>query len=133
MSTVSGNYRVAGVKFIIGTNTCPEYFFALFDDDVNVGDLVLCDSANNYVAARVSSITPKCEYQGVNVTKEIICKLDFSAFETRKNLRKQKAALKKQMDRMVADNQELILYQAVAEKNPAMAELLASYKAIGDV
>lgn len=130
---VNGNYRVATVKFLQGMNTSKEYAFALFDNEVYPNDFVLCDTANGYSVARVSGIVHKNEWEGATVTKEIICKVDFSEFEARKELRKQKEVLKKQMDKMVADNQELILYQAIAEKNPEMAEMLKAYKALSDV
>lgn len=131
--SVKGNYNVAMVKFVQGTNTTKEYGFALFNELVGADDLVLCDTTNGYNVAKVSKIIPQNEYNGAPVTKEIICKVDFSEFEERKERRKQKEALKKQMDKMVNDNQELILYQAIAEKNPQMAEMLAAYKALNDV
>ena len=130
---VNGNYYVAAVKFLQGTNTTKEYAFALFDTNIVIGDLVLCDTANGYSVSRVVSITPKDMWEGAVVTKEIICKVDFTEFEKRKELRKQKEALKKQMDKMVADNQELILYQAIAEKNPEMASMLEMYKSLANV
>lgn len=130
---VKGNYRVAIVRHISGTNTTKEYAFALFDTWIHEDDLVLCDTAQGYQAAKVISIVPKDEYSGCTVTKEIVCKLDFSNFNERKERRKQKESLKKQMDKMIHDNQELILYQALAEKSPEMAEMLAAYKSLGDV
>jgi len=131
---VKGNYNVAMVKFVRGTNLIKEYAFALFDDtSVCIDDLVLCDTENGYGVAKVVSIVPQSEYTGVAVTKEIICRVDFTAFEERKEKRRQKEALKKQMDKMIHDNQELILYQALAEKSSEMAEMLAAYKSLGDV
>ena len=130
---VKGNYRVAMVKFVEGTNTTKEYAFALFDTWINVGDIVLCDTAYGYQVAEVIRIVPKNEYSGCVVTKEIVCKLDFSNFNDRKEKRKKREELKKQMDKMVKDNQEIILYQALAEKSPEMAEMLAVYKSLGDV
>lgn len=131
---VNGNYDVAFVKFLQGVNTIKEYAFALFEKDgsICVGDFVLCDTVNGYNVACITRIVPKTECD-FPVTKEIICKVDFTNFEKRKELRKQKEALKKQMDKMVADNQELILYQAIADKNPEMAAMLMAYKALGDV
>lgn len=130
---VKGNYNIAWVKFVQGTNTTKEYAFALFDTDINKGDMVLCDTANGYGVAEVVRIVPQNEHTGTPITKEIVCRVDFTAFEKRKELRKQKEALKKQMDKMVADNQELILYQAIAEKNPEMAEMLAAYRALSNI
>ena len=129
---VKGNYRVALVKFVQGSNTYKEYAFALFDCDVDVDDFVLCDTSMGYNVAKVTQIVSQDDYSGCTVTKEIICKIDFTNFNNRKELRKQKDDLKKKMDKMVKDNQELFLYQALAEKNPEMAALLAAYKALGD-
>ena len=130
---VKGNYRVAMVKFIQGTNMYKEYAFALFDDTVQVEDYVLCDTAQGQNVAKVVNILSQTDYNGCTVTKEVICKVDYSAFEERKEKRKQRENLEKQMDKMVVNNQKMILYQAIADKNPVMAELLEQYKALGDV
>ncbi|MBR5604249.1 MAG: hypothetical protein IKW51_08620 [Bacteroidales bacterium] len=133
---VKGNYRIAMVKYIQGYNASKEYAFALFNtnnDDVVIGDYVLCDTSQGYNVAKVTKIVSQSEYSGCTVTKEIICKVDFTEFEKRKELRKEKEALKKQMDKMVKDNQELFLYQALADKNPEMAEMLAKYRELRDV
>ena len=127
---VKGNYKVAIVTFLQGMNTTKRYSFALFDNDVNCDDLVLCDTSTGYGVAKVLNILSQEEYEGKGVipTKEIICKVDFTNFEKRKELRKKKDSIKKQMDKMVKDNQELVLYQMLAEKNPEMATMLEEYK-----
>ena len=130
---VKGTYSVALVNFIRGTNTNKNYAFALFDESICEGDLVLVDAESGFSVCKVKEIIPKCEYEGITVTKEIVCKVDFSAYENRKEARKFKESLKKQMDKMVAENQELILYQAIAEKNPVMAQMLEDYKKLGDI
>lgn len=126
---VSGNYLVAEVTFLQGTNTTKRYGFALFNNDVNVvniGDMVLCDTVNGYTVGKVENILRKDEYVGL-VTREIICKLDFSKFNERKENRVRKEKLKKEMDKLVRENQELALFQMFAEKNPKMKELLDEY------
>lgn len=129
---VKGNFHVAVVKFVQGYNMNKEYGFALFDENIEVGDYVLCDSSNGYGVAKVVSIKTKIEY-GSDVTKEIICKCDFTSFNHRREMREQRRVLKAQMDKLVADNQELILYQALAEKSTEMAQLFAQYKSLCDV
>ena len=133
MSSISGNYHVAMVRFIQGTNTTKHYSFALFDTNIVIGDKVLCDTSNGYGVAEVVEIMSKDSYSGSPVTKEIICKCDFTDFNNRATMRKQKQTIKAKMDKMLHDNQELILYQAIADKNPEMAELLAMYKALSEV
>lgn len=123
-----GNYRVAIVNFLHGTNTIKGYAFALFDTDVNVDDLVLCDTSCGYSVAKVVEIVPKSEYEGVNVTKEIVCKVDFTNFETRKENRAKAAKLKVDMDKKIKEMQELAVFEMMAEKNPELKEMLKAYK-----
>ena len=130
-NNLSGNYSVALVKFLKGSNTTKKYAFALYGSEIKVGDLVVCDCSNHFCVAEVVDIVNKSDYTGI-VTSEIVCSVDFSNYEQRKENRKQMEILKKQMDEMVAKNQELILYQAIAEKSPEMAEMLAQYKALVD-
>lgn len=127
MAEVTGNYRVAKVKFVQGRNLYKEYAFALFDNNVEVGDKVLCDTAEGYNVAEVISIVSKEEYVGCTVTKEIICKCDFTEFKNRATVRQQKKELKAQMDKIARADQDLMLYRAIAEKNPDMAFLLKQY------
>lgn len=127
MAEVTGNYRVAKVKFVQGRNLYKEYAFALFDNNVEVGDKVLCDTAEGYNVAEVISIVSKEEYVGYTVTKEIICKCDFTEFKNRATVRQQKKELKAQMDKIARADQDLMLYRAIAEKNPDMAFLLKQY------
>ena len=78
-------------------------------------------------------IVDKDQWEGASVTKEVICKVDFTAYLNRKEVRKNKAILKNKMDALLKNNQELILYQTIAEKNPEMAQMLAEYQKFGDV
>ena len=136
---VQGNYHVAMVRFIQGTNTSKYYAFAMFEPEIGsvaVGDKVLCDTTQGYNVAEVISIMSKDDYyedHSTLVTKEIICKVDFSSFDNRISVRRERQSLKAKMDKMVQENQDLILYQAIADKNPDMAELLDQYKALGNV
>ena len=130
---VKGNYRVATCKFLQGTNTTKGYAFALFDDSIKLDDCVLCDTANGYGVARIVNIEAQEEYVGKSVTKEIICKVDFTDFNNRIETRKKKDAIKKTMDKMVKENQEVVLYKMLAESNPDMAKLLEEYQSLSNV
>lgn len=137
---VQGKYMVAMVRHCEGNanrqSNGKVYAFALFDENVAVGDRVLCDSEGGYSIAEVLNIHTKSEYSQLHsrvVTKEIICKVDFSAFDERVAKRREMASIKAEMDKLVAENQDLILYQAIAEKNPQMAVLLERYKTINNI
>lgn len=131
---VQGNYKIAMVRHVQNSanyNTTKTYAFALFDDGVIVGDRVLCDSECGYSVAEVINILGKQEYAQTHnrvVTKEIICRVDFTDFEKRVANRKEMAIIKAEMDRLVAENQNLVLYRAIAENNPAMLSLLERYQ-----
>ena len=73
-------------------------------------------------------IEPTAEYAGTAPTAEILCKVDLAAYEKRCEMRANRTALKKKMDKMVKDSQELLVYQTIANTNPEMAELLAAYR-----
>lgn len=125
---LTGNFKIARVQFLYGYNKDKIYNFALFDNDIVEGDFVLCDTQNGYHVAKVVGIEVKSA--GVTVTKEIVCKVDFSKFEHRKEVRKQKVELKTKLDKAIRENQDLILYETVAKSNAQVAELLAQYKAL---
>lgn len=125
-----GNYKVAMVKFLQGTNTTKEYAFALFDESIRVYDLVLCDTQNGYGVAQVVKIMTQQEYEGIGITKEIICKVDFTDFETRKEKRKKAQKLKTEMDKKVKELQGLAVIEMLAKENPNLKEMLDEYKTL---
>lgn len=130
---MNGYEEVASVKFIEGTNTTKVYHFALYDRAVEVGDYALVKSNNgygsgNYGIVKVVGIEAAAEYTGNAPTAEILCKVDLSAYEKRCKMRANRTELKKKMDKMVKESQELLVYQTIANTNPDMAELLAAYR-----
>lgn len=128
MSAVTGDYRIAAVKFEKGNNPDYTYKFALFDENVSVGDYVLCDSSTGWGVAKVADIFPKYDDNvHQNPKSEIICKVDFSAYNERKQTRLKKAELKKKLDAAASENKDLALYKAIAESNPAVKKLLEEY------
>ena len=133
VNVIPGNYEVALCTFPDSANPEKQYAYALFDSCASTGDLALVRGGNNYGVVRIENILSMNEHEacgGHPVTNEIICKVDFSGVQRRVEQRKRKEELRKQMDKLVKENQELILYQALAEKSPEMAELLNEYKSL---
>lgn len=124
---VQGNYKIAKVRFLSGYNTTKVYHFALFDNDITVGDYVVCDTTNGFNIGTVINIVNKEECSGC-VTKEVVCKVDFSAFYHRKENRERMSEIKKRLDSVVKDKIDLVIYQTIAESSPEIAELLEEYK-----
>lgn len=134
MAEVSGNYKIALVRHTSGYNTGKLYGFAVFEEDnIGIGDIVLCDTTNGHQLARVENIIDKDVYTGTPVTKEIICKCDFTNYNSRVARRNEKKILKQKMDKMVAEDKDLLIYQTIAKTNPEMAEMLTRYIALQNV
>jgi hypothetical protein len=123
-----GKYDVAMVKFLQGVNTSKEYAFALFNKEIKEGDLVLCDTQNGCSVVEVTKVMSQSDYNGVDVTKEIICKVDFTDFETRKTNREKAKKLKAEMDKRAKELQGLALIEMLAEKDDSLKEQLEAYK-----
>lgn len=127
---MTGNFKVAGVNFLDGTNTERTYWYALYDDDIVVGDTVVVKSGHHGLGvAKVVSIDER-NTDVVECGREIIAKVDFSAYEERKAKEQRKAELKKNMDAKVKQLQEYAIFEMLAEKDTELSEMLEEYKAL---
>lgn len=132
MMNQNENFMVAGVKFIDGTNTNKEYFYALFDEYC-VGDLVVVQTGHHGLSlAEITSIDCSGKDR-VKCSREIVTRVDMSSFYDRQEKRKALAQLKKDMDKKVKELQETALYELLAEKDPALAAMVEQYKSLTGV
>lgn len=124
---MEGNYNIAHVKFLEGTNTNSIYHYALYDGtEATVGDICVVKSAHHgFGLARIVDIQPKSNEA---ITREIVCKADFKAYEERVACRKRKAELTAEMKKRAAAVQEILIYKNLAASDPAMAELFSEYE-----
>lgn len=112
-----------------------KYFYAIYDDGkvYVAGDEIVVSGANNGVLTIEEIITPdECN---INITAEVICKVDTSAYDKRVEERKEKAErkkeadkIKKQMDKMITEMDQTKRYEMYANDNPELAEKLKAYK-----
>ena len=131
--SVIGNYEVALVKFVQGTNTTKKYAFALFDSIATIGDTILVDTSNGYNVAVITEIHSKSDYEELGCSlpsREVICTIDFTAFDERKAKRARANKLKKDMNNMVKSLQEIAVFELLAEKSPELKAMLDEYKAV---
>ena len=123
------DFVVAGVKFLDGTNTDKEYFYALFEC-VDVGDLVVVNTGHHGIAlARISSIGVGDKTM-VKYGREVIARVDENAHKMRVERRNEIARLKAEMDKKVKELQEVAIYEMLAEKDPSLASMLNDFKAL---
>ena len=124
-NNMEGIYRIAQIKFLEGSNTDKTYNYACYDEDIEVDDICVVMSANHGLGiARVVAIGPKTDEK---ITREIVCKCDFSNYNYRVTTRKRRAALMKKMHERAAELQEIALYTMMAERDQNMQQLLVEY------
>ena len=132
MAKLEGYYAVAGTK-----EGCygKKYFYAIYDDGetYKAGDKIVVSGANKDILTIEEILTPdECN---TNITAEVICKVDTSAYDKRVEERKEKAErkkeaykIKKQMDYMITEMDQTKRYELYASNNPELAEKLKAYK-----
>lgn len=125
-------YTAATVKFLSGSNTDRAYFYACYDPCIEPGDIVVLSTAHHGLAlGRVEATCSPASY--VTDNREIVCRVELAAYNQRKEAAKKMAELTAAMDEMVKEYQATALYEMVAEKNPAMRQLLDSFRAVSGV
>lgn len=132
MAKLEGYYAVAETK-----EGCygKKYFYAIYDDGetYKAGDKIVVSEANKDILTIEEILTPdECN---TNITAEVICKVDTSAYDKRVEERKEKAErkkeadkIKKQMDKMITEMDQTKRYEIYASDNPELAEKLKAYK-----
>lgn len=114
-----------------------KYSYAIYDDGTvyAAGDKIVVSGANKDILTIEEILTPdECN---ANITAEVICKVDTSAYDKRVEERKEKVErkkeadkIKKQMDKMIAEMDQTKRYEMYASDNPELAEKLKTYKGL---
>lgn len=112
-----------------------KYSYAIYDDGevYKAGDKIVVSGSNKDILTIEEILTPdECN---VNITAEVICKVDTLAYDKRVEERKEKAErkkeadkIKKQMDKMITEMDQTKRYEMYASDNPELAEKLKVYK-----
>lgn len=112
-----------------------KYSYAIYDDVevYKAGDKIVVSGSNKDILTIEEILTP--EECNVNITAEVICKVDTSAYDKRVEERKEKAErkkeadkIKKQMDKMITEMDQTKRYEMYANDNPELEEKLKVYK-----
>lgn len=129
MAKLTGYYEVAETVQSRG-----KYYYAIYEDQdcYKVGDKILVSGACHNILEITSILTPE-EIEGkVNITAEVICKVDTKAYEKRVEERRRKMKLKKELDKRLKEIVNEGKYEWAAEKDPEFAKMLEEYKKIGE-
>lgn len=113
----TGYKRVAAIK---GTRI-PYLYYALYDDDIEAGDTVLVSGCNTGKIVEVNHTFPAhciTRYFDKEITEEVICKVDMSAYNKRLTLRAEEEKRNK------LDDLEKQMYEISDEYNSIVSEYL---------
>ena len=125
---ITGDFKVAKVKFLSGNNTNTEYEYALFDDFM-VGDIVIVSAANNgFSIAKISAIIDRDEAQVKKFEREVVARVDLFDWETRVEKRKRMQELNGKMEKRAQELNKLAVFEMLAEKDPSLKVMLDEYK-----
>lgn len=115
-----------------------DYHYAIFNDGNTyaIGDNVLVSGVNKNILTikNIISLEEAREKCKKDITAEVICKVDTSAYDKRVEernkveKRKKAAKIKKQMDKMVNEMDKTAIYEMYAKINPDLMKKLEAYK-----
>ena len=112
MAKLTGFKKIAEISF----GGSRKYDYALYDDDVKVGDKVLVTGAAEERLCEVTGVVDVTETTNTDhITAEVIAKVDMSAYEKRVVDRQRKAELVKMMDKKIAEAKEVDKYREYAK------------------
>lgn len=108
-----------------------DYKYVNFDPELKVGDVCITKySGDCYGVAKVVEILDDTD---VKTDREIVAKVDMSAYNQRVANRTKSAELKAKMEERAKQLQDIALYQLLAKDDSAMMELLKEYQAINNM
>lgn len=123
------NYTTVEVSFL--DNPATTYPYALYDSGVKVNDIVVVNTGHHgFALAKVVFFPDEEHKRGVQFNREVVCRVDFSQFNARKEAVKRATELKREMEKRMRESQELALYEMLAEKDPTLKTMLDEYKTI---
>lgn len=122
---MTGNYRIAEVQFLEGSNTNTKYSYACYDPRIAEGDICVVKTAHHgFSIAKVTGFITSDE----ELTREIVCFADFTEYNKRVEARKRVAELKDMMNTRAKQLQDVALFKMLAKEDSDMASMMAEYE-----
>ena len=108
------------------------YYYALYDDGYKYapGDKVLVSGRGRDQIWTILGIYNTNDVNCNDITSEIICPVDTSAFDMRVQQRRKAMDIQKKMDKIIKNMDISNKYEMYAQQNPELNELLKEYKEI---
>ena len=123
------NFVVAKIQFL--DNPVPVYSYALYED-IPVGTTVVVQTGSHgFALAKIHEIVTDPEAKkDVHKGRQIVCAVDFSAYEARREALRRASELQKQMDAKLREAQTMAIYEMFAEKDESLKAMLTEFKSL---
>ena len=107
-----------------------DYFYALYDEDITVGDTVLVTgkAPEIYTVKDILTAEEGRERCSVDIIAEVKCKVDLSKYKQRVKNREEAIKLRQKMDAEIKKMDEMNKYEMYADRNPVLKEMLKQFK-----
>lgn len=115
------NAHIIGVVFPGNTR---EYYFKSYIE-LAEGDMVIVDTRNGFAIATVSC---DCIDTDSEVTKEVVAKVDVTAYNERRARETRIAELREKMDARVQESYQFAVYEMLAKNDPELAHMFDELK-----
>lgn len=123
------NYVVAKIQFL--DDPVPVYSYALYEDIAPGTVVVVQTGSHGFALAKIESVDSNPEAKkNVHKGRQVVCPVDFSAYNARKEALRRAEELKKEMDALLREQQAMAIYEMFAEKNPILKTMLDEFKSL---
>lgn len=118
------------IRFLDNPNEVCQLPYACYDESIEPNDtVVVCTGRHGFTLAVVSD-QPVPENAHVECGREIVNKVDFTAYNARVDKRKRMSELKAKLDDRARQMQKLAVYEALAANDPEARALLEEFKTL---
>lgn len=130
------NMKLSGYNKVAAIEYCnKDYYYALYDNDVEIGDNVLVTgqlvNKQDLTVKDIITLDKAREVFSGSICEEVKCKVDLSAYNRRIECRKEAEKLREKMDEEIKKMDELNKYEMYADRNPVLREMLEQLKSLG--
>lgn len=121
------NYKVAEIE----VNGYGTQYVAHYEEDLGDGDHVVVSNGTTYICGEV--VNAFADNSHIRPKMQLVTRIDDHAYLDRCERAQKAKELENKLNTAVADYQKIALYEMLAEKSPAIAELLKELKEVTDV
>lgn len=121
---MKGNLYAVIIKFPFSTDREKTYSYTAYEKYEKDDYVVVNTTYGELAIAQVCAVVPT----NLDYGREVICKVDFTEFNKRKEKKKRKEELREKMQLKIKELEDFELFELLAQKDSGMAELLREFK-----